>query len=238
MSTDHEYYATGTSSQPLDDHLYTSGSVSSSQPLDDHLYTSGSGNQAEEQTYTPVAGGGGQNHAEDWQVTVRYDPSLGNHVIGHAFLTIQAPDGHRSDVGFYPHGNNLIANVLGTEGEFREHDTSHAAANNIGFTYSVGRDEAHAMLETIKGYENSSHEYTGLSHNCTAVAAEILNAAGIPYTTHAVEPGAAATGALLGIPTDVHGQEAFYDYLQHGPSTFPQASDDLSIDALIDHLRH
>jgi hypothetical protein len=127
--------------------------------------------------------------AGDWTVTLRIDTSAWSanreypvmNVLpfgggmGHAWLTIAAPNGDRVDIGYYP----LHGGVAGV-GELRTVDISHQPHQDAAYTYHVTAEHAARMLAGAEKIQAEPGWYNGVSHNCLTVARELMVLGGVP----------------------------------------------------------
>ncbi|MFC5000543.1 hypothetical protein ACFPIJ_22240 [Dactylosporangium cerinum] len=249
---DHAYSSAGSGgSSNHDDYTHSSSNTGGSSNYHDYTHiggTSGSSNHDDQAHGGAGTGGasrpvdeavqatgrGGPDASETWHISARYDPTTTH--VGHGWVMIEAPDGHRADVGYYPQtGAGTLATVTGTGGQIHEQDLTHAREASHGFTYEVSRDQALAAMEVLKGYEESSNRFSTFDtfgHNCVAVAAEVMGAAGIAIPAH-FGPGITADD-LLDTPAGAAANQAYHS---SGAAGLPGPGVETTLDDLLNHAR-
>lgn len=121
----------------------------------------------------------------DWTVTLRIDtsawsanreyPMMNVFGMGHAWITVTAPNGNRTDFGYYPK-NGGVAGV----GELRMHDVEHQPHQDAAYTYHVTADQASRILSAAERVQANPGWYDGLKHNCLTVARDLMVQGGLP----------------------------------------------------------
>ena len=157
--------------------------------------------------------------SKDWSITLRLDNStrergrdgwpLGARVdsaglnIGHAWVTIEGPDGQRVDAGYYPlHGRSLVG-----PGSVVLDDKEHSGSQDAAYRWTIGPAEARNALNYIDTLRERPGTYNGLEHNCVTFAGNVLAEAGVPtvqryLNDRTVDPFMAAKGGdTEGYPT-------------------------------------
>ena len=149
--------------------------------------------------------------SKDWSITLRLDNStrergrdgwpLGARVdsaglnIGHAWVTIEGPDGQRVDAGYYPlHGRSLVG-----PGSVVLDDKEHSGSQDAAYRWTIGPAEARNALNYIDTVRERPGTYNGLEHNCVTFAGNVLAEAGVPtvqryLNDRTVDPFTAAKG--------------------------------------------
>lgn len=109
--------------------------------------------------------------------------------IGHAFVSVEFPDGQVVTRGFWPkNGFDLKRKsdrkevITGMEGVVLD-DSDYLIVERGGLckmrTYEISEAEAVYALEVIKRYEASSPPYAILTNQCATFAVDVLKSAGI-----------------------------------------------------------
>ena len=85
--------------------------------------------------------------SRDWTVTLRIDtsawsanreyPVMNVAAMGHAWLTVTAPNGERVDIGYYPRDGG-VAGV----GQLHTGDGMHQRTQDAAYTYHITADQA------------------------------------------------------------------------------------------------
>jgi hypothetical protein len=122
--------------------------------------------------------------AKDWTVTLRIDTSAASRGVehrvmdvwhmGHAWLSVTAPNGVRVDLGYYPRDGGIAG-----PGELRFGDITHLPTQDAAYSYHVSAAQAASMLEHAKQISANPGHYDGLNHNCLSVARELMVGAGL-----------------------------------------------------------
>jgi hypothetical protein len=129
--------------------------------------------------------------AQGWSVTLRLDseshsrnvalPVTNPLGIGHAWITLTAPDGRHVEFGYYPRETTLSTGFgFHATGELRVRDESHLAFQDAAFTFPLTAAQAARILETAKEIQREPGTYEALTHNCLTVAHYILTSAHVP----------------------------------------------------------
>ncbi len=129
----------------------------------------------------------------DWSITLRIDTSFASanrsypvmdpFHMGHAWITVAAPNGERVDFGYYPRNGGLAG-----PGELRTGDTTHQPRQDAAYTYHITPDQAAHVLAAAQHVQSDPGYYNGLTHNCLTVARDLMGVAGIAMPGVASDP--------------------------------------------------
>lgn len=151
----------------------------------------------------------------DWTVTLRIDTSAGSanreypmtnvFAMGHAWLTVTAPNGSRADFGYYPR-NGGVTGV----GELRVHDVQHQAHQDAAYTYHITADQASRILSAAERVQANPGWYDGLKHNCLTVARDLMVQGGLSMPRIVADDGLnnawkSGTPAVIHDPANYNG---------------------------------
>jgi hypothetical protein len=95
--------------------------------------------------------------------------------VGHAWLTVAAPNGDRVDIGYYPVHTSTLA-----PGSLHVGDTTHQTTQDAAYTYRITPEQAARILDAATHVRAEPNEYNVFNHNCLTVAHELLAAGGLP----------------------------------------------------------
>lgn len=123
----------------------------------------------------------------------KYNITIGSHLdgpndlIGHAFISLEYPEGVKITKGFWPDGGFDLARkpdrkgvVFGMDGILLNdsaylHKKTGLSATK---TFNINEKQAKAALKVIKRYEDKPPKYRLLTNQCASFAMEVLRATG------------------------------------------------------------